>query len=198
MPSLPPLALRHLLCIAIASSGPLACGGDGRESEPVADTAAGSKEALPEGVDGAWLFTDAGAGPLRIGMSAAAARSALGVTQPDAAPRDPACAYARVGPEPESLRLMWVEGTLVRLEAIDRTLATDRGARVGDSEARLDSLYAGRGSTRPHKYDPRGRYRIVPATGDSTRRLVFETNGAVVTQFRVGRMPEVEWVEGCS
>jgi hypothetical protein len=36
--------------------------------------------------------------------------------------------------------------------------------------------------------------------GDSAsagKAIVFETDGKRVTMFRAGRMPEVEWVEGC-
>ena len=29
-------------------------------------------------------------------------------------------------------------------------------------------------------------------------RLVFETDGERVTRYRAGRLPEVEWVEGCA
>ena len=95
---------------------------------------------------------------------------------------------------------MWVAGTLARIEILTPELPTDRGARVGDSGARLDSLYGRRATTMPAKYDPHGSYVVVrPAHAtDSTRRLVFETDSTRhVTRYRAGREPEVEWVEGC-
>jgi len=55
--------------------------------------------------------------------------------------------------------------------------------------------------TMPAKYDPHGKYLVIhpPQGADSTRRIVFETDGKTrVTKYRVGREPEVEWVEGCS
>jgi hypothetical protein len=91
---------------------------------------------------------------------------------------------------------MFAGDTLVRIES-DSAVATDDGARVGDSEAAIDSLYGAGVQRRPHKYTD-GRYLIVPSPRDSALRLVFETDGARVTRFRAGRLPQVEWVEGCS
>jgi hypothetical protein len=34
-------------------------------------------------------------------------------------------------------------------------------------------------------------------TPDPQHRIIFETDGKVVTRYRAGRMPEVEWVEKC-
>jgi hypothetical protein len=38
---------------------------------------------------------------------------------------------------------------------------------------------------------------VVATPSDTALRLVFETEGARVTRFRVGRRPAVEYVEGC-
>lgn len=93
---------------------------------------------------------------------------------------------------------MIVDGRVVRIEVKDSLVATDRGARVGDGEARIDSLYRGMVTVEPHKYTD-GHYLVVtPAAADSGLRLIFETDGSRVTEFRVGRLPEVAWVEGCS
>jgi hypothetical protein len=76
--------------------------------------------------------------------------------------------------------------------------ATVAGARIGDTEARIAKLYAGRVETTPHKYTPGHYLTIKPATTtDSIYRLIFETNGSKVTKYRAGRMPEVGYVEGC-
>jgi hypothetical protein len=99
------------------------------------------------------------------------------------------------------MRTMWVAATLARIEILAPRLPTDRGAQVGDTEARVESLYHGSITAMPAKYDPEGRYLVVrPAAPlDSSRRIVFETDSTRrVTRYRVGREPEVEWVEGCS
>jgi hypothetical protein len=46
----------------------------------------------------------------------------------------------------------------------------------------------------PHKYTDGHYLTLAP---DGAHRLVFETDGGHVTRYRGGRMPEVEWVEGC-
>jgi hypothetical protein len=78
------------------------------------------------------------------------------------------------------------------------TVKTEAGAGVGDSEARIRSLYPGL-EVEPHKY-VEGHYLIVrpPAAVDSNYRIIFETDGKRVTSYRAGRMPEVRWIEGCS
>ena len=57
----------------------------------------------------------------------------------------------------------------------------------------------GRVTVQPHKYT-NGHYLVVRSAtaADTTHRIIFETDGKVVTRFRSGRMPEVAWVEGCS
>jgi hypothetical protein len=130
-------------------------------------------------------------------MTVTEARAVLGGSL--AGPRNAECDHVRPPGAPPGLLLMFVRGQVARVEVSDTTVATAEGARVGDSEARVDSLYAGRVQRTPHKYTD-GRYLIVrgPASADTLHRLVFETDGRRVTRFRGGRLPEVEWVEGCS
>jgi hypothetical protein len=63
----------------------------------------------------------------------------------------------------------------------------------------VQALYASRVAVSPHKYTG-GHYLTVTPTapGDSAYRMVFETDGRRVTQFRAGVRPAVEYVEGCS
>ena len=145
----------------------------------------------------AWTVTETGWGPIRAGMSLAEARAALGGVLPD--PTNPQCDHVAPPGGPMGLLLMTVAGEVARVEVTDSTVATASGARVGDTEARVNQLYAGRVQTVPHKYT-HGHYLIVrrgPGV-DSLYRLVFETDGQRVTLYRAGRFPEVEWVEGCS
>jgi hypothetical protein len=120
---------------------------------------------------------------------------------PKSTSADSACAYLAVPGIPKGMRTMWAGGTLARIEILAPGLATDRGAQVGDAESRIDSIYHGSVTSMPAKYDPRGRYLVIrpPARADSLHRLVFDTDSTHrVTRYRVGREPEVEWVEGCS
>jgi hypothetical protein len=140
--------------------------------------------------------TFSGAPPLRIGMSEAEARQALGMPKASATSRDE-CRYLDTKGK-SRVYVMLVRDTVARLDVRDSTMATEAGARIGDTESRVLELYRGRVTTQPHKYVSGGHYLVVASPTDSTRRLLFETDGKRVTSFRVGRMPEVQWVEGCS
>jgi hypothetical protein len=89
-------------------------------------------------------------------------------------------------------------GSIARVEVVSGTTATTEGARVGDSEDRIQQLYPGRVVTTPHKYTS-GHYLTVKPidAADSLNRLVFETDGHRVTEYRAGRLPQVEYVERC-
>ncbi|MFL5569051.1 MAG: hypothetical protein ACJ772_00590, partial [Gemmatimonadaceae bacterium] len=62
---------------------------------------------------------------------------------------------------------------------------------------RIKSLYAGRLTTTPHKYTPGAHYLTVTSPSDPNARIVFETDGSKVTEYRSGRTPAVEYVERC-
>jgi hypothetical protein len=135
-----------------------------------------------------WVVTDAGAGPLRVGMTADDIRphvAALGDLGE--------CSYAKV-PAAPGLLVMLFDGKVVRLDVIQRTIATAAGTRVGDSEQMVRDLYPYL-RVEPHKYTD-GHYLIVDTAPG--RRIVFETDGTRVTRYRAGAVPQVDWVEGCS
>ena len=134
--------------------------------------------------------------PLEVGMSEAQARRALGMPASSSKSNDE-CRYLDTKGK-SRVYVMLIRDTVARLDVRDSTRATAAGARVGDTESRVASLYSGRVTTQPHKYVSGGHYLIVNAPADTTRRLVFETDGKRVTSYRVGRMPEVMGVEGCS
>lgn len=150
-------------------------------------------------VSSAWAVTDSGAGVLRIGMT----RDQLALDMHSAVPKhtraDSGCAYLAVPGIPAGMRTMWVAATLARIDIGAPKLPTDRGVSVGDKAAKVEQLYHGSVIAMPAKYDPRGKYLVVTAGADTTRRIVFETDSTTrITRYRVGREPEVEWVEGCS
>ena len=172
----------------------------GKESTASRATKAASAAARPAKPDTAIRMTAAGYGPLRIGMTVVNAAVALNSPTPSTVGLDTAWAYVPIANAPAGMRVMVTGGTVARIEIDSSSVATGLGARVGDSEARIRELYGSRVTLQPHKYLPNGRYLIVdpiPAS-DSGLKLVFETDGSRVTKYRAGRMPEVEWVEGCA
>ncbi len=137
-------------------------------------------------------------GPLRVGMTVAQAASALGGGF--AAPKgySGGCEYAVLVKAPSGLAVMLNEGKIARFEIRRGGIKTTEGARIGDSETRIKSLYAGRVTSTPHKYVTGGHYlTVVPPGSDTGNRIVFETNGTKVTEYRSGKTPEVEQVERC-
>lgn len=140
--------------------------------------------------------TEHGIGPLRAGMTFADAKQALGGAL--IAPADTAgCHYATWRGGPRGVRVMIDEGRVARVDIDSAGVATAAGARVGDSEERIQHLYAGRVKTTPHKYDEGGHSLTVNAADHSSFAIVFETSQGAVTRYRAGRRPAVEYVEGC-
>ena len=99
---------------------------------------------------------------------------------------------------PFGVNVMVVKGKVARIDVDTGTVTTEDGAKIGDSEDKLKSIYGDELRVSPHKYIEGGHYLTV--MGDSTsagKAMVFETDGKQVTMFRAGRVPEVAWVEGC-
>jgi hypothetical protein len=187
--------LAAFLLAACARAGDTAADSTGAAAPP--ETTGAAPAATAPASPAAWTVTENGWGPIRAGMSVADARAALGGDLPEPGNRE--CDHLRPRHGPKGVLIMTVGGQVARVEVSDTTVATAAGARVGDTEARINALYAGRVQTGPHKYVD-GHYLVVRGGGgaDSVYRLVFETDGQRVTRYRSGRAPEVEWVEGCS
>lgn len=177
-----------------------------------ADTSADSLQAVPQpsatnptagsppSESAQWRLTEYGIGPLRAGMTFAEANVALnGALKAAAGANLAECDYVTWEGGPPGVRVMVVDGKIGRVETSDTSIATAAGARVGDSEARIQSLYPGRVTVTPHKYSD-GHYLIVKSANaaDSLNFIIFETEMQTVTKFRGGLMPSVEYVEGCS
>jgi hypothetical protein len=171
-------------------SGSLALAGCGRTEgpSPAPPPAAAAR-------DEAWTVSDAGVGPIGIGMRSDDLQGLI-----NRIGKLGECVYAMpieavtAGVDGKDLLVMLVDGVVARVDVIGSSVATEAGARVGDSEARIKELYAG-ARTEPHKYTD-GHYLVVDSAPN--RRFVFETDGMKVTRYRSGIVPAVDWVEGCS
>lgn len=137
-------------------------------------------------------------GPLHVGMTVAQAASALGGGFGAPQGYSGGCGYAVLVKAPRGLAVMLNDGKIARFEIRSGGIKTTEGARIGDSETRIKSLYAGRVTSTPHKYVSGGHYlTVVPPGADLGIRIVFETDGSKVTEYRSGKTPEVEQVERC-
>lgn len=172
------------------------------QSSPPASTApaavASPAPAAPSGIasDGADARWD-GLGPVKLGMDEAAVRGTWkGILQGDAPMSGSTCMQLFPGgaEPPASPSFMFEEGRLVRYDVTDNAHTAPGGGSVGMQQAQIENLHPGIEVT-PHKYT-NGRY-LRAVNGENV--LVFETSDAgMVTRWRIGRAPQVDYVEGCS
>lgn len=147
---------------------------------------------------GSWVLRADGIGPVRVGMTVDEAQRAAGGLDRTAGLE--ACDYVRPKNGPAGVSFMVENGRIARVDVGDSAaVSTGAGTRLGDTEERVRAAYPG-ARAQPHKYDDRGHYLIVipAAPSDTLHRIVFETDGRVVTTMRGGLYPAVEYVEGCS
>lgn len=156
-------------------------------------------------------------GPVVIGMTIEQLSQAAGVPlirQPDfdVATAEKKCAYISPGtipgyvPPPNSgnkspLAFMIVDGKLARIDILGGEFKTRAGIKVGSTEQEVQNSFGNSSPLPPRAFiGPPYRYlTATPRQADQANfRLVFESDGAKVVQFRVGQLPQVEWKNGCS
>lgn len=152
--------------------------------------------------------TYAGFGPAAFGSDAEAVRQAWGRPldgeAPSAAPGEAEGCYlltpqgAKTPGGPPALLFMIEGGKFVRTDVHGADLAAPGGGRVGMSTAEVERLYAGGIERQPHEYVEGAQYLRVRDAA-SGHVLVFETNAAGrVTTWRIGQVPQVDYVESCA
>ena len=150
--------------------------------------------ASPAEAAGKWQVTAAGIGEVKAGMSVKEANAALGNVLVIPAKLQE-CDYVRPK-SPKNLAFMVEKGEISRVDIQPGSdIATVAGAKIGDGEERIKSLYPGV-EVKPAKYAP-GHYLEVTPKDGGNNRIVFETDGKKVVKYRSGRLPAVEYVEGC-
>ena len=136
-----------------------------------------------------------GIDPIRVPMSQVAAERAIMGKLVRVQPEEEGCTFVKPKNGPTGIFFMVIKGRIVRIDVENRFTQTDRGARVGDSEAKIKRLYPGVRAS-PHAY-VEGHYLTV-ISPDGHYGIVFETDGTKVTQYRAGTLQSVGYVEGCS
>jgi hypothetical protein len=139
-----------------------------------------------------------GIGPVRVGMTVAQASKAAGTRLVRSNPQLPgSCFYVKPQAGPQGLEFMVLNDRIIRVDINKGRFTTVSGAKIGDTEARIKSLYGGRLQVR-NDYGSGHVMTFVPqAAADKNYRLVFNTDGNRVTRFRVGQLPQVDYEEGC-
>jgi hypothetical protein len=142
-----------------------------------------------------------GIGPIRVGMTVQQAEASARTRLLSEGSKLENCWYVKPQGGPRDISFMVIEGQIARVDIYGNSrITTVRGAKIGDSEDRIKSLYPGQIRVTPHKYVQGGHYlTFVPRdASDRQYRIVFETDSRRVKHIRAGRLPEVEYVEGCA
>ncbi|MBD2441190.1 hypothetical protein [Nostoc sp. FACHB-110] len=157
----------------------------------------------PQNVNSKSLVDHKGIGTIKVGMTVERAEEVshvqlLPVSSSGLA--NPNCYYV----EPQSglglnyVKFMVVKGQLVTIEVNrNRTLATTLGAKVGQSNRQIESLYGKEIHSLLNSDNQEYKLSFQPSQ-DKNYRIIFESNGSYVTGYRAGKLPEVQYSNGCS
>lgn len=151
-------------------------------------------------VSSEWGVDFDGIGPVHIGMRIGAVQQMLGGTvRVERIEDGEACGFAYFSEVPSGIAFMVEDDTIVRVDVDTLGYLTRDGHGVGTPESVLRDFFGSRLRVEEHPYEgPIGHYLIVDGPTRPTRRMIFETDGAVVTRYRSGRIPDVDLIEGCA
>ena len=145
------------------------------------------------------FVTIGGLGAVRVGMTMEEAEAAAGLElagEPDVRINEGCYFISPVGLD--GVTFMVTDGTIARVDIVSGPITTRSGAGIGSTEQEIKNLFGDQIVVSPHAYVEGHYLTFVPVDeGDDRYRVVFETDGREVTQYRAGRLPEVDYVEGC-
>jgi hypothetical protein len=138
-----------------------------------------------------------GLGPILAGMSLDEAEEAAGTRLTEGPTLHGDCQYLSA----EGLNgvsFMHNDGEIARVDVTKPVVATLSGIRVGDTEAEVIEEYGDQISVQPSELNPGySTLTFTPSDPSDKTRTVFTTDGSKVTAIHAGRLPEVEFIEGC-
>jgi hypothetical protein len=142
-----------------------------------------------------WTVRADGVGSVEIGMSLSELNGILheSFSMPSEQSAQ-GCFYVNAKKHP-GLSFMIENGSLARIDVRNRGVATSKGIKVGDSEARVSEVYGAGLIIDPHKYT-NGHY-LTLRSSDGKFGIRFETENGKVTMFYGGRYDAIQYVEGC-
>jgi hypothetical protein len=146
-----------------------------------------------------------GIGSVRAGMTIKEAEKAASVrfVQIPSGGEEYKCFYFKPSGGFSGVSFMVTKGRIARVDIENPRITTIGGAKIGDSEQRIKSLYLGQIQVTKHPYEgsspDNGHYLIFTPreSKDRSYRIIFETNKNRVTRYRAGQLPEVDYIEGC-
>jgi hypothetical protein len=142
-----------------------------------------------------------GIGPIPVGMTVEeAARAGVRLIENSNTSNRVQCSSFNPLGGPEGISFMVSWGRIVRIDIFNKQVTTVRGAKIGDTEEQILSLYPGQIRVIKNPLGGRGKNLIFVPQDEANRnyRLIFETRyDRQVSNFRTGQLPQVEYIEGC-
>lgn len=185
-----------------ATDAPAAAADPAPATSPVAEpvTVPGPASAAAPG-DALAQAGFAGYGDMKLGSTVEEARTAWAGELNGKPTEGSSCYY--LSPKwvtrPSDFAFMMEGDKFVRYDVGTDKEAAPGGGKVGMSTDELQKLYNNALESTPHKYVEGGKYLSVSASGVAPSKLVFETDATgKVASWRVGLVPQVDYVEGCS
>jgi hypothetical protein len=133
-----------------------------------------------------------GLGALKIGMTLEEAEEAVGRQLKVSYLNSRECGSANVSAR-LNVSILLTYDVVARIYTAHRKLRTTRGIHRGSTIAEIKEAYPG-ARKRKHFYTGKPQYEYrVPG-----RKIIMETDGEQVTAISTGRLPEVNYVEGCA
>jgi hypothetical protein len=148
----------------------------------------------------AWVLRFDGIGAVQVGMALAEVERIMGeAARIERIEPGERCGFAYFASLPAGVALMLDGDTVVRVDVSIAGVLTEAGAGLGSAESDVVNRYAKMIRVEPHPYTgPEGHYLIADDPAHPHMRIIFETDGSVVTGMRAGRIPEVDLIEGCA
>ena len=141
--------------------------------------------------------TTAGIHPVRIGMTVDEASEAAGLALIPLTEATPRCYFVEPEGGPVGVALMVYDGKIVRVDVNSGRVTTKSGIGIGSTEEEILELFGNQIEITEHFFTT-GHYLTFVPVDDTGFRVVFETDGSVVVNFRSGQLPQVLWIEGCN
>lgn len=146
-------------------------------------------------------LSTAGLGPVRVGMTVEEGERVSGVTLVAEDFGDAACRYHTPDRGPSGVSFMVSDGEIVRVDVVDNAdITTLSGYGIGSTTQELLDAFGDRIEQSPHPSSEGEYVTFVPVDElDLDKRVIWETDEAgVVTAMRSGRVPFVDFIEGCA
>lgn len=182
--------------IAVLGVAPLS---DFDEVAPTFREVAASVEPNCESITSESPISTQGIGPVLVGMTKEEAEAAGRIRLIDQGGPGGSCVYY-YSDEVEGVGFMFNEGTLARIDASDAYARTLSGVGVGDTATEVYDAYGDRIEEEPNFYDPENSSYLtfIPEEPSDNTRVLFDIRDDVVVNIRAGRLPEINYVEGCA